>query len=142
MSTTTKAIAMLSDSHVEELTSDWEVETEEHEEEDVFGNEVTATAEESETDQHAGDGVHLDHGEVLRSGIAELLAQRETPRQAETSSDTGPARMGDAYIASLRDNSSLNVSIAEQVASAYDKKGEYGIFSLFFTVTSKDRLRK
>ncbi|GMF51141.1 unnamed protein product [Phytophthora fragariaefolia] len=133
---------MVFNTQVEGLTASWEVETDEHEE-DAFGSKMSATAKESKSvEEHAGDRAPSDGCEVLRSGVAELLALQAIPVQAASSSDTDPARLGNAYIASLRDNSSLHVSIADQVVSAYDKKDEYSIFALFFTATLKDRLRK
>ncbi|GMF49325.1 unnamed protein product [Phytophthora fragariaefolia] len=118
--------------HDEGLTSDWEVETDEHEE-DAFGSDMSATVKESKSvEEHAGDGAPSDGREVLRSGVAELLALQELYVQAASSSDADPARLANAYMASLRDNSSFHVSIANQVVSASDKKAEYGISSLFY----------
>lgn len=45
--------------------------------------------------------------------------------------------MAEEYIASLRNNSGLHVMIADQVAKAYDKKTEYGIFSSFLRPCSR-----
>ncbi|KAJ8528656.1 hypothetical protein ON010_g14673 [Phytophthora cinnamomi] len=50
--------------------------------------------------------------------------------------------MGEEYITSLHNNSSLHVTISDQAAKAYDQKAEYRVFSLFFTPAFKDRLRK
>ncbi|KAG2881773.1 hypothetical protein PC116_g22275 [Phytophthora cactorum] len=47
-----------------------------------------------------------------------------------------------SYIASFSDNSSLHVAISDQVATSYDSQRKVGVFSLFFTSTPKDRLRK
>ncbi|KAF1777848.1 PiggyBac transposable element-derived protein [Phytophthora cactorum] len=50
--------------------------------------------------------------------------------------------IAEQYIASLRDNSSLHVDISDQVATSYNSQREVCVFSLFFTSTLKDRLRK
>ncbi|GMF54271.1 unnamed protein product [Phytophthora fragariaefolia] len=109
---TTEGIAMLSDTQVEGLTADWKVETDEHEE-DAFGSKMSATTKESKSvEEHAGDGAPSDGSEVLRSGVAELVALQEMPVQAASSSDTDPTRLGNAYIALLRDSWTSDVLVA------------------------------
>ncbi|KAE9259551.1 hypothetical protein PR003_g34740, partial [Phytophthora rubi] len=77
-------------------------------------------------------------GVATRDDEGDISGAGDTP----TTSPFDRRTLGEDYIASLRNNSSLHVTIADQVAKAYEKKAEYGVFSLFFTAVFKDRLRK
>ncbi|KAE9266825.1 hypothetical protein PF008_g31517 [Phytophthora fragariae] len=101
----------------EDLTGDWEVE---------------ADGEDDYSSVASDDGVATRDDEGDLSGVGDTPATTAFDRRT----------LGEDYIASLRNNSSLHVTTAGQVAKAYDKKAEYGVFSLFFTAVFRDRLRK
>ncbi|KAE8955994.1 hypothetical protein PR003_g32525 [Phytophthora rubi] len=84
----------------EDLTGDWEVE---------------ADGEDDCSSVASDDGVATRDDEGDLSGVGDTPATTAFDRRT----------LGEDYIASLRNNSSLHVTIAGQVAKAYGKKAEY-----------------
>ncbi|KAG2771279.1 hypothetical protein JG687_00018828 [Phytophthora cactorum] len=108
---------------------------------------------EVETEDVVGDWEVDDVGEIDTSG-AVATGDGGAASGADTSTEdcvlaqeqavepdnraTEPATIAEQYIASLRDQSSLHVTISGEIANAFDKNAEYGVFSLFFTGVFKE----
>ncbi|OWZ24585.1 LOW QUALITY PROTEIN: hypothetical protein PHMEG_000335 [Phytophthora megakarya] len=115
---------------IDDVVGDWEI--------DVEDEVVSATEETSATVEENGS-LPATRSAVEASGMSPVQADSTDSRHA-ASRNAPSVSIAEQYIASLYNASGLHVSIADQVAKAYDKKVEHRIFSLFFTSVFKDRL--
>ncbi|KAE9157383.1 hypothetical protein PF002_g33382 [Phytophthora fragariae] len=90
---------MSSTASQEDLTGDWEIEAD---------------------DEDDCSSVASDDGLATRDDEGDISGAEDTP----TTSPFDRRTLGEDYIASLRNNSSLHVTIADQVAKANEKKAE------------------
>ncbi|KAF4148893.1 hypothetical protein GN958_ATG01907 [Phytophthora infestans] len=83
-------------------------------------NEDIASAAEEERDERGGGDQEQDPSSVLPT----------------------PESIAEGYMATLREQSGLHVTIRGLVSSAYGKNADYVFFSLFFSCIFKERLRR